>query len=362
MLTTQAQIARKLGISRSTVAAALNPQSPVRLSERTRRRVAAAAERLGYRPHRYAQIMRAGASNLIGVFHFGGLSQVAAERVWHASHAILAAGYQVWSTDASWTTGGVRAACEAMLDARVEGAIVAGLNDPVSVTELGILRNAGIPIVTLSGNEFPRTPQIRGDARTAFHDLVGHLVRQGRRRLVLLFSLTHRIQQGAYIWAGVERREGFRAGLAAARGREVRVFTGRRGVEGIVRGLEFVPDRFDPYSRAREAMREIYPRLKPDAVVCGNDDWAIGALAALRELGVRVPEEVAVTGFDNTAVGAYLDVPLTTVEQPSRRMAEHAVELLVRKINGQRVPSTPVRFPCTLVVRRSCGSHSATEP
>lgn len=357
--TTQAQIARKLGLSRSTVAAALNPRSPVRLSEETRSLILNAAERMGYRPHRYAQIMRAGTSGLIGVFHFGGLSQVAAERVWHASHAIQKAGYQVWSNDASWTTGEVRAACEAMLDARVEGVIVAGLNDPLSVAELQVLQAARIPIVALSGNELPRTPHIRGDARAAFCGLVEHLAGLGRKRLLLLFSLTHRIQQGARIWAGVERMEGFRAGLKSARGREVRKFSGRCGIEGVVAGLEYVSDRFDPFCQARDAMLEIYPRLQPDAVLCANDDWAIGALSALRILGKSVPGDVAVTGFDNTSVGAYLEVPLTTVGQPSRLMAEHAAELLIRKIRGGRVPSTPVYFPCELIVRKSCGAGLA---
>lgn len=362
MATTQVQIAENLGISRSTVAAALNPQSTIKLKEDTRRLILAEAERLGYRPHRYAQIMRSGTSGLIGLFHFGGLSQVAAERVWYASQAVQAAGYNVWSSDASWAVGGVRAGCEAMLDARVEGVIVAGLNDPVSVGELKILQAAKIPLVTLSGNELPNTPQIRGDARDAFRRLVRHLVAQGRRRLLLLFSLTHRIQQGAYIWAGIERQEGFRSGLAEAGGCEVAKFSGKRGLEGVVVGLDFVSDRFDPFRQAREAALDVLSREgpRPDAIICANDDWAVGTLSALRSRRIMVPDEVALTGFDNSAVGAYLDVPLTTVAQPSRQMAEQAVDTLLRKIRGKRVPSTVVRLPCELVIRESCGSIRAS--
>ena len=124
---TQADLARKLRLSRSTVAVALNPQSPVKLRKETRARILREAERLGYRPNKYAQVMRKGSSGLIGIFHFGGLSQVAAERIWFASRSVQEAGYQILVNDASWSHGGVRAGCEAMLDARVEGVVVAGL-------------------------------------------------------------------------------------------------------------------------------------------------------------------------------------------------------------------------------------------
>lgn len=357
MPATQAQIARKLGLSRSTVAACLNPESKIQLTDETRSLVLAEAERQGYRPHRYAQIMRAGASGLIGVFHFGGLSQVVAERVWHASHAVQAAGYQVLTSDASWAVGGVKAACEAMIDARVEGIIVTGLSDPQSVRELNLLQRAKIPMVTLSGNEVPNTPQIRADAGDAFRRLVLHLTGKGRRRLLLLFTLPHSIKPGTYNWTGVERQKGFRAGLASAKGREVSQFSDQRRVEGIALGLDYVPDRFDPFLEARKAALAAWPRLKPDAILCGNDDWAIGTLSALRELGVAVPGEVALTGFDNTAVGAYLDIPLTTAAQPSRQMAEKAVEVLLQKIQGQRVPSGILKFPCELIIRQSCGKR-----
>jgi Transcriptional regulators len=354
--TTQAEIAQRLGLSRSTVAAALNPHSPVKLRDETRQLVLAEAERLNYRPHRYAQIMRVGRSGVIGVYHFGGLHQVAAERVWFASQAIQRAGYQVLANDASWNPEGVKAGCGAMIDARVEGVIIAGLNDPMTVEEMKSLRDAKIPMVTLSGVEIPKTPQIRGDAATAFEQLTRHLIRLGRRRLLLFFHLVH---QGTTLWTGQERLDGFRAALAAAGGRVVTRFSGsRRGLEGRAVGLELAMDRFDPF----QVPREILPSLlddgpPPDAILCSNDDWAIGTLAVLRERGCRVPADIAVTGYDNISVGAYLDVPLTTVAQPSKAMAERAVELLLKKIRGGRVPTGPVKFGCELVIRESCGAR-----
>jgi len=359
MATTQAQIAKNLGISRATVAAALNPHSSVRLRSETRALVQKEVTRLKYRPHRYAQIMRAGKSGLIGVFHFGGLAQVAAERTWHASRAIKAAGYDVLANDASWNTGGVKAGCEAMLDAQVEGVIVAGLNNSLSTDELQSLRAARIPMVTLSGNELRGTPQVRGDARDAFERLTQHLISLGRRRLLLLLPLTQSMQQqGGYIWAGLERLQGFKAAMALAGGREISRFSrGRRGIEGRIVEVELDAAPFDPFAKACETMQLMLTQsLPPDAVLCSNDDWAVGTLSSLRESGLCVPHDVAITGYDNTAVGAYLDVPLTSVAQPNQAMAERAVDLLLKKIQGKRVPLAPIKFPCELIIRSSCGA------
>lgn len=360
---TQAELATRLGLSRSTVAAALNPQSTVQLKPSTRERIVQAAERMGYRPHRYAQIMRAGKSGVIGVIHFGGLSQVAAERVWYASHAIQAEGYQVLVNDVSWSPGGVTAGCEAMIDARVEGVLIAGLNDALVGRNLQIFQRAKIPVVSLSGSAIPRVPQVRTDTRTAFQELTEHLLVRGRHRVILALALSRgaRWDQPEAMkkldWTGSERIEGFLGALTAAGGKLVTEFSAKgNAIEGrIVRG-GFEGTRFDPYRKAAGLMTEELGRgSRPDGLICGNDDWAIGAMMALRAAGLRIPEDVAVTGFDNTSVGACLEVPLTTAAQPGRDMAEHAVALLFQCMGGQRVSRRPVSFPCHLIVRASSG-------
>ncbi len=351
---TQTELAKKLGLSRSTVAAALNPNSPIKLREATIKLVRDEAARLNYRPNQYAQIMRRGRSGLIGIFHFGGLSQVAAERAWHASKAIQAAGYKILSSDVSWSPGGAKAGCEAMLDAQVEGVIVAGLNDPGSQEELASLQKSGIPIVTLSGNELPGVPHIRGDAAEAMFRMTRHLLDQGRRRLLLLASFS-----GSYSWAGTERLKGFQEALGQPL---VKTFSPRDSNAPVGRLIKSeVQDRhFDPYYAAHEAMRRILTEsVLPDAVLCGNDDWAIGALAACREAGIQVPSQIALTGYDNTATGAYLDIPLTTIAQPSEAMANKAVEILFQLLKGEKLKPTArlVKLPCELIIRQSSGGR-----
>lgn len=362
---TQSQIARRLGVSRSTVAAALNPTSAVKLSAATRRNVLREAGRVHYRPDRYAQIMRTGRSGLIGLFQFGATYQVATERAWHASRAIEAAGYGIVVNDASWTEEGAKNGCEAMIDARAEGVIVMGLRNPAESAHLNLLRTAKIPIVTLSGNRFPESPLIRADARDAIGRMTRHLIGLGHRHLLLLFSLGFAGHSRKPFWAGHERLAGFTAAISKCGGSMVPAFSapGKSRIEGIADDHEMPPDRFDPFRQGHDAMARILRApIIPDAVICANDYWAIGAMSACRRAGLRVPTDIAITGFDNTSSGEYLDVPLTTVAQPNEAMAQRAAEILIAMIRQPRTTKPPgvVKFPCDLVIRQSCGSPGAS--
>jgi len=95
-------------------------------------------------------------------------------------------------------------------------------------------------------------------------------------------------------------------------------------------------------------------KLRFQAVVAANDRMAFGALEALQERGFRVPDDVAVTGFDDLREAQATGVPLTTVRQSFYTAGKHALEALLKLINGETVPPVTVT-PTQLLVRWSCG-------
>jgi DNA-binding LacI/PurR family transcriptional regulator/signal transduction histidine kinase len=95
-------------------------------------------------------------------------------------------------------------------------------------------------------------------------------------------------------------------------------------------------------------------KLKVDAIMAANDRMAIGAFEALTLRGVQVPGDIALTGFDDVREAGTLSVPLTTVRQPYYDMGRQAVELLLRRINGESLVQNIVT-PTHLIVRCSCG-------
>lgn len=110
------------------------------------------------------------------------------------------------------------------------------------------------------------------------------------------------------------------------------------------------------------AMREILtgPRRElPDAIICGNDHTAIGAMRELQAAGIRVPADVAVVGFDDIRLSALFAPRLTTIRQPMQLLGERACFRLLERIADPALPPRAERLPTELIIRESCGCGQA---
>lgn len=91
----------------------------------------------------------------------------------------------------------------------------------------------------------------------------------------------------------------------------------------------------------------------PRAILCFNDDIAIGALKALKESWIKCPEEVAVIGYDGIERGKYVGPPLTTIRQPLERMGREMVTILTGILEGTLKAPVQKEFSPELVIRQS---------
>lgn len=119
------------------------------------------------------------------------------------------------------------------------------------------------------------------------------------------------------------------------------------------------PDTRGGFTQAdgRDAAERLLDRVDrpPQALVCANDQMAVGALQTLERRGIRVPQDVAVVGFDGIPLGRVVRPTLTTVSQPMRRLGETAVELLVERLREPDREPRSVLLPVTQTRRHSCG-------
>jgi LacI family transcriptional regulator len=88
------------------------------------------------------------------------------------------------------------------------------------------------------------------------------------------------------------------------------------------------------YRLTREILEE---DDRPDAIVTGNDNMAVGAYRAVHELGLRIPDDVAVASFNDISVAQFLNPPLSTVHLPAEEIGETAVELLLERAAGREL-------------------------
>jgi len=177
-----------------------------------------------------------------------------------------------------------------------------------------------------------RVDVIAAEKRRAMYMLIDHLVALGRRRFAFL---------GPPV-GGDERAEAFVHALAC------------HGLPLDPALLVEAPWSVEgAYPVAQALLRQ---GLEMDALVCGCDTIAIGAMRAAKEQGLRLPDDLAITGFDDITFARDLDPPLTTVHVPTETMGEVAVRTLIERINRPEIPPIIQLVPTSLVVRASCGA------
>jgi len=335
-------VAREAGVSTATVSRVVHGHDRVRSS--TRQRVLEVIEALGYVPDSAAQSMARKRKEVIGLVAIEGrgpdtdIEQEGLLFIEEVLRGVEAPLSQVgWSVLISVLRGADWADAYRFLQkisAKVDGMLIAeGIVPSQQLARLA----ARIPVVLVAGSPGePHADVVHADNRAGTEALVRHLVEQhGKTRLYYVAGPPEAPDAR-------ERRSVFEQTLAGYQGVRLEgCFEGRfAAVSGqlAVRGL----------------LAARHGEL-PDAIVCGNDQMAIGAMRELHTAGIRVPADIAVAGFDDMHLGALLAPTLTTVRQPMRLLGERACAMLLDRIAEPTRPRRVERLTTTLVVRESCG-------
>jgi len=91
----------------------------------------------------------------------------------------------------------------------------------------------------------------------------------------------------------------------------------------------------------------------PEAIVCGNDDMALGIMDVFRKAGYQIPEDVKISGFDNGERSQLERPSLTTVDKSQHEVGYKAVLELMELLNGKDLEY--YQLPCAMKYRESCG-------
>jgi len=204
------------------------------------------------------------------------------------------------------------------------------------LSPVGIARLAGIvPIVTLAGSPTPASMNVRCDNESGIRSLVRHLVVDHRYRSVAYLS-------GRGDSPDNRSRARVFEGEVKATGAEAMGGPLWQGDYSASGGANVIASLLDAGSKL------------PRAIVCANDQTALGAIHTLAQRGFKVPQDVAITGFDDVPVAKHMHPPLTTIRQPMQELGAKAFEVLYSRISGDHAKHDVV-LPVQLVVRESCG-------
>ncbi len=325
-------IAEKTGFSINTVSVALRGGEKVPRS--TRKIILDAARQLNYLPNALARSLASNNSRMVGVVLSHLLSPILAQCAQLIERRLEGRGYRMMLMAANGDHEREKIVVDALRAHQVEGILIYP-SDLGRVEHLVSLRQAGFPVVLLSGTPGQAVDLVSVDDRTGMAKLTSHMIELGHRRIALVDVCQ---RNGDF-----RKLAGYQDALRAhGIPFDDALVVCPRGHNTAASGYE-----------AAGALAGLNP--KPTAVLGSSDPIAIGVMGWCRDHGIGVPVDLSVGGFDDIESAAYLSVPLTTVGYSASGVSEQAVARLMSLIEaGTDLPEPmTVLIDPGLVVRRS---------
>lgn len=119
-------------------------------------------------------------------------------------------------------------------------------------------------------------------------------------------------------------------------------------------GSLIFPGEFSDTSGEEAVQKLLNDKISFDAILCVDDETAMGAMSELKKRGFNIPGDVALAGFDDVTEASLVLPSLTTVRQPLYKQGKTALLTLLEKIEGKKVDNQ-IMLPTESVYRRSCG-------
>jgi DNA-binding LacI/PurR family transcriptional regulator len=305
------EIAKRAGVSRSTVSYALSGKRSV--SEQTRARVQRVIEEVNYRPNAAARALKEGRTRTIGLVIPPAAHRLTYMQLDFVASVLDAAAHADLDVLLSPSGDLHERAFQRLIDGRrVDGVIVMEirLDDP-RVTQL---QKADMPFVTIGHTARPEGIWwVDVDYENLINRCVHHLADLGHRNIALINRSAEMLATG--YGPGLRARQGFRDGIAQCN----------------VTGVEYPCGDDAP---AGDACMQLILGQHPEATAAAtvNEAALPGVQRALHRAGLAVPADFSLIGVAARHWAEEFHPPLTSADVPAERMGAHAVDLLIKHI------------------------------
>lgn len=322
---TAQQVADRAGVSMSAVSRAFTPGASV--SAATLKRVRKAAHELGYQPNVMARSLMTGRTGLIGLVSNNFDNPAFMEIFDLFTRKLQDRGLRPLLANLSGSAS-MEQATAMLRQYNVDAAIIA--SSTVSKAFIDGCLAAGIPLVHAFG---------RPSRQRRIHVVGVDNVQGGKRAAQVLLQLGY--CNMAFLGgprsatSTVDRLKGFRAGLKAA---------------GLVPVAEMFAKSY-AHEDGRRMMNVLLADARFDAVFCGDDILAMGALDACKEAGMSVPGDLGILGFNDIAMASWAAYDLSTIRQPIADIIVAAVEQAMALAEEHQLQGKPQTFACEAVLR-----------
>ncbi len=327
---TSYDVAELAGVSQSAVSRVF--QDGASASKAMRKRVMAAADKLGYRPNAIARGLITRQSNMVAVIITQQTNLYYPEVLFQLTSRFSDRGIRVLLFTLEHEAD-IDSTIEQILQYRVDGIVTAAM---LSHQQLETLESANIPVIFFN-RTLPEVlvNSVRCDQEEGERWLVGELYDAGHRGYAIVTGPEDSPISAERTTGALRKLEELGISDITIEHGDFSSTSGRRAF-GTLMGKRSTP---------------------PDAVIVANDAMAIGVVdGARKDFGLHVPGDVSVVGFDGVGPARFAAYDITTVRQPVGRMTEAAVSMLLDRIedpnlsaekrvfSGERIRGGSARF------------------
>jgi len=323
-------IARAAEVSPSTVSRALHDHP--RISQETKNRIRQLAQELGYTPSLPARSLVTRHTATVGMVITTASDPFLARLVQGVEETAERNGYSVFLSSSYRNADRELEVVRSFHERRASGIITTG--SQIDDGYLQLSDQFPLPIVLTNRRTYPHS--VYADKVSGARQAVEHLIQLGHRRIAFVGG-----QHGH--GSRLERLTGYRQVLEEndLPPEDSLVFDGEGTLASGIKAVEQILAMPQP----------------PTAIFCFNDLTAIGVIRGINQANAQVPRDYSVVGFDDLEMASYYCPPLTTVHQPTHRLGQCAINMLLKLIREESVPQ-PECLPAKLVIRESTGPAS----
>lgn len=321
-------VAKKAGVSISTVSRVINTSKPVRT--KTKERVLEAIEELGYRPNAIARSLKVKQTQSIGIMVPDIANQFYPEVVRGIEDVANMYEYTIFLCNTDLDHEKELKYFSELEEKQVDGLIFMGnlISDDLAKS----IKDSEIPVV-LIGTQHLNLPSVTINNVQAAKNAVSYLIQRGHQRVGVI---TGKMKDPIM---GKARLQGYREALHEA---------------GLSWRSELVVEGGYRFKSGYEGAKQLLMLEDiPTAIFVASDEMAIGAMRAILEKGFQIPRDVAVVGFDNVDMSGKVYPSLTTIGQPMYEMGAIGMRLLTKYLQGESVKAGNVVLDYEFIQRES---------
>lgn len=325
MIVTLADVAKRAGVSRSAVSRTYTEGASV--SDKTRAKVMKAARELGYTPNIIARSLATSRTQLIGLVINNFQNPIFLEVLDQFTRQLQMRNLRPLLVNLSDNPDPADSV-EMLRQYRVDAVIVASSTLPPACSLA--FKEAGLPVVNVFGRYNP-SPDV-------------HIVGIDNCHAGAMAAKT--------LHARGYHSLGFLGGPESATSTQDRLKGFKEGLKGLKLKASCVQyaDNYS-YQAGIDAMEALLVKNQVDALFCGDDVIAMGALTAAQRAGIKVPEDLGIIGFNNMEMSSWQAFGLTTIAQPIADICNSTVELLGNLLDNPDRSAETRLFPCKLIER-----------